>query len=111
MMDGWMDECPFFVCPFFYVFFRATHLPQKARAHFSNMTGTLFEVLLGLAYFLWEKQKNPTLQQMNWLKSPLCNQEKKPPCENSAARQTVVTTLINYFIHWQTMLAQPSNCY
>lgn len=59
MMDGWMDECPFFVCPFFYVFFRATHLPQKARAHFSNMTGTLFEVLLGLAYFLWEKQKKP----------------------------------------------------
>ena len=61
MMDGWMDECLFFVCPFFFFcVFRTTHLPQKAQTNSSSVSCddqdcvTLFEVLLGLTFFLLE---------------------------------------------------------
>ena len=83
MMDGWMDECLFFVCPFFFCVFRTTHLPQKAQTNSGYVSCndrdrvTLFEVLLGFAYFLLENGFQKILAQDNWSESPLGHRETK----------------------------------
>lgn len=54
-------------CMFFlFCVFQTTHLPQKAQLweRLVAMTGTLFEVLLGLAYFLWEKRKDTSAEYL-----------------------------------------------